>query len=1171
MTNKITNKITTGYYFMYSPTLLFLQPFGVVKYYSVDTALNNDNSIDNKDLEMEVNTNSIIDDLSYDYYHPKLQPIIMLFNISDLHYDHTPFIEKLRKGLTNNSYYTVFVKVRYSPNNFFMLGNQFGYKYTEHSHNELLEILNIRLDEYFEEYGFDSDYINYVQITFRMAEPKLLEELMLRKPEQMTQKDYSSSKDFKIPYTNNEKLLGRSLVTESNQGFITAINLFMNNRNINFLQVIVNKSKLLRKNHKDRIERFNDSFKFYLVHDVTSYVLAINIIDNYTVEKFRFSLGGVLISSVVDIVQGDAITRHSKGKIIESIGSNVLKISLPIALKPVEKSYKPSLFIENKNIGVIDTETYVAKDNISKIYALGFKTNLDKNSVTYYINDNNLNSNELVLRMINELIRPKYNNITFYCHNMSGYDIIFILKILYDFNDSNPGKEFKINPILRDSKIIKVTISKDNGKITILDSYAMLPDSLEVLGKSFEVETLKSVFPYKFSLVDNLFYTGKTPNISYYENISMDDYKNLIIDNWSFKEETIKYLINDLNSLYEVLMKANKQIFLDYNVNMSDSITISGLALTIFFKDYYKNNIPMINKSNLYKDIRQAYYGGITEVYRPYGQDLFYYDVNSLYPYVAKEDMPGLSCVRVEYYTDMYDIDSLFGFFYCRIETPIENTYLGLLPVRNNTGLIFPLGKWFGWYFSEQLKFAKENGYKIKVIKGYNFDRVSNVFKEYIEKIYHFKSNPISKTQKSMAKSLLNNLLGRFGIGLEKAVTKILTTSTFNTKGLFQRILSYKVISNNKILTSYIPGIDHDLVKDFNGDFAKVASRFGDSEVSTMNVASVAISAAITAYARIYISKLKLDILKNGGKLYYSDTDSIVTDIKLVDSLVSSNEIGKLKLEFEIEKAIFINGKLYSLIIKDGKNLIKAKGMKSNLLRHEQFISLLQGHHIKTTRQESIIDWGKGSVSIEDKNIVITNKYEKRTKLYYNLNNWVNTYPIIINNIEKTGLVVYDNNKSLIKYVDKPSSDQANSKWSILKWFKTKNILGSFIGVYIDTRNIYTIILDICILSLIAVLILLPILLIDDKENNLYQIDKDLDSNNIINPEVKHLEPPLGLHPVGKIKEVYVWPDYTSDDDKPYYPWNDPDYYKSLVENKTDTSTQITEENKSDTSTQTTE
>ncbi len=51
-------------------------------------------------------------------------------------------------------------------------------------------------------------------------------------------------------------------------------------------------------------------------------------------------------------------------------------------------------------------------------------------------------------------------------------------------------------------------------------------------------------------------------------------------------------------------------------------------------------------------------------------------------------------------------------------------------------GLIMPLGKWEGWYFSEELKFAVQNGYKVKVIKGYNFNKEDNIFKEYVYGIY---------------------------------------------------------------------------------------------------------------------------------------------------------------------------------------------------------------------------------------------------------------------------------------------------------------------------------------------------------------------------------------------------------------------------------------------------
>ena len=38
------------------------------------------------------------------------------------------------------------------------------------------------------------------------------------------------------------------------------------------------------------------------------------------------------------------------------------------------------------------------------------------------------------------------------------------------------------------------------------------------------------------------------------------------------------------------------------------------------------------------------------------------------------------------------------------------------------------MGKWSGGYFSEELKFAKNNGYKITILKGSNFNRTPYIY-----------------------------------------------------------------------------------------------------------------------------------------------------------------------------------------------------------------------------------------------------------------------------------------------------------------------------------------------------------------------------------------------------------------------------------------------------------
>lgn len=71
------------------------------------------------------------------------------------------------------------------------------------------------------------------------------------------------------------------------------------------------------------------------------------------------------------------------------------------------------------------------------------------------------------------------------------------------------------------------------------------------------------------------------------------------------------------------------------------------------------------------------------------------------------------------------------------------------------------------------------------------------------------------------------------------------------------------------------------------------------------NDTNVAIASAITSYARIKIHELIVDIEKIGGKVYYTDTDSIFCNIKLSDHpelLCKYRKVNKIKLDNISEK-----------------------------------------------------------------------------------------------------------------------------------------------------------------------------------------------------------------------------------------------------------------------------
>jgi len=208
-----------------------------------------------------------------------------------------------------------------------------------------------------------------------------------------------------------------------------------------------------------------------------------------------------------------------------------------------------------------------------------------------------------------------------------------------------------------------------------------------------------------------------------------------------------------------------------------------------------------------------------------------------------------------------------------------------------------------------------------------------------------------------MAKSLLNNLLGRFGIKLDKAKTILVKNATFKQISLLHKVVSYKTIGENSTLVSYLPKLDPTIIKSHNLDIVKIASKYKDDDGEKLQVTSVPISAAVTSYARIYISKIKLKIMANGGKIFYSDTDSIVTSQKLPESLVNDKELGKFKLEHVIKKGIFISGKTYCLLTDKDIFINRAKGVKSNSLNYNDYVNLLNSCNVNTAvKSQSKID-----------------------------------------------------------------------------------------------------------------------------------------------------------------------------------------------------------------------
>nr|YP_009327836.1 hypothetical protein [Epichloe festucae]APB96795.1 hypothetical protein [Epichloe festucae]APB96855.1 hypothetical protein [Epichloe hybrida] len=103
------------------------------------------------------------------------------------------------------------------------------------------------------------------------------------------------------------------------------------------------------------------------------------------------------------------------------------------------------------------------------------------------------------------------------------------------------------------------------------------------------------------------------------------------------------------------------------------------------------------------------------------------------------------------------------------------------------------------------------------------------------------------------------------------------------------------------------------------------------------------------------MAKIKLEILNKGGKIYYSDTDIIVTNIELPESMVNNKDIGKLKLEHKVKEAYFISNKTYCIIDNNDELTKKAKGVNRNQLTLKDYKDMYTKNKSITTVRKDFV------------------------------------------------------------------------------------------------------------------------------------------------------------------------------------------------------------------------
>ena len=265
---------------------------------------------------------------------------------------------------------------------------------------------------------------------------------------------------------------------------------------------------------------------------------------------------------------------------------------------------------------------------------------------------------------IKSLMIKQYNKFNIYIHNLANFDGIFLLKILSTIEGAI------IQPIFHKGKLVQITFKLNKIKVVFRDSLQMMPISLRKLAKSFGVLN-KSFFPHLFINQDNINfdYIGNVPDFSLFNDININEYneyKANFTNNWSLKNESIKYCNIDCISLHQIIDKFSELIFTNFNVNIHNYATLSSLAFAIFRSNFLPKDTIVQLSGEIANNIRKGYTGGSVDMYIPKGDNIFAYDVNSLYPAVMKNNVFPIAN-PVYFNGNIRDIISdAFGYFYCK-------------------------------------------------------------------------------------------------------------------------------------------------------------------------------------------------------------------------------------------------------------------------------------------------------------------------------------------------------------------------------------------------------------------------------------------------------------------------------------------------------------------------
>lgn len=314
-----------------------------------------------------------------------------------------------------------------------------------------------------------------------------------------------------------------------------------------------------------------------------------------------------------------------------------------------------------------------------------------------------------------------------------------------------------------------------------------------------------------------------------------------------------------------------------------------------------------------------AYFGGRTERFARWCGKAWLYDVVSSYPAAMSQELPTrlakVASGRVE------PGPTQIAFYLARVEVPADCEYPPL-PYRVADGdlrgtLSFPTGTWEGWFVGEELDFAAEHfGVKILRVRQTRLYESETWCKPFMDHWFRVKAEATNEGHRFTAKIMIN---GVYGKTVENPERDEFTTMPSRVEKIVKEAMRAEheeADLSPKVFASHYDGV-----------VSKVG-RFTVTKVTSRRWGGfrhAAAGAVVCARGRIALLCAIVDIRNRGGKVFYCDTDSIVSSIPMSPEY-ATGRLGAFKLEGTITSGEFLRAKLYKLDFADGSVAMKAKG-----------------------------------------------------------------------------------------------------------------------------------------------------------------------------------------------------------------------------------------------------